>query len=216
MKPGHIVIEGGDLTGKTTMARKLVEWFENYGREVVLVEEPGGTSRGDEIRAMVKDKNSQLSPSDNLKLFTEARQLLWNEVIRPALREGKVVIATRNYWSTIAYQGYGQGLSLDKITEVTEGAMTDDYLHPNLAVILDLDNKERAERKRRRIAAGSDDMVGHDAFEDNDDVEFSTKVRDGYRQIAKQYDTLLVDASGTVDEEFARALKALHDEYVVQ
>ena len=103
----YIVLEGVDLTGKTSQCYNLLTLLrDNTDLSIRLVEEPGGTPRADEIRQLVKDKNSHLSPMDNVQLFTEARVELMEQVISPALAGGEVVISSRNWWSTLAYQGY--------------------------------------------------------------------------------------------------------------
>ena len=189
----YIVLEGADLTGKSSQCWNILKLLrDNTNLSIQLVEEPGGTPRADEIRRLVKDKSSHLSPMENVKLFTEARIELMREVIEPALARGEIVIAARNWWSTLAYQGYGQGVDLDEIINLTGRELSDRYVTPDAGAILLADDEARRRRRQNRDGATTHQ---NDAFEDNDDANFVTQVDEGYRQIAKRYNIPIVDAS---------------------
>lgn len=201
----YIVLEGVDLTGKTSQCYNLLTLLrDNTDLSIRLVEEPGGTPRADEICRLVKDKNNHLSPMDNVRLFTEARVELASQVILPALANGEVVISSRNWWSTLAYQGYGQGVDIDEITEITRRQLGDRYMQPDAGVILLASDEVQ---RQRRLSRG--DQANDDAFEDSDDASFMTKVANGYRQIAKEYDIPIVNADASEMEVFDRILDAL-------
>ena len=201
----YIVLEGVDLTGKTSQCYNLLTLLrDNTDLSIRLVEEPGGTPRADEIRQLVKDKNSHLSPMGNVQLFTEARVELMEQVISPALAGGEVVISSRNWWSTLAYQGYGQGVDVNKIVRLTEQSMSERYLYPDASAILLVSDEVQQQRRASR-----GDQAGGDAFEDNDDASFMVKVADGYRRVARRLDIPIVNANASEMEVFDRVLDAL-------
>lgn len=109
-----ITFEGGDGAGKSTHIRFLAQALEGVGREVVQVREPGGTRIGEALRRVVLDPaNGDMAPECELLVYEAARAQITSQVILPALRRGAVVLCDRFYDSTVAYQGYGRGLSLD-------------------------------------------------------------------------------------------------------
>ena len=201
----YIVLEGADLTGKSSQCWNILKLLrDNTNLSIQLVEEPGGTPRADEIRQLVKDKNSRLSPMDNVQLFTEARVELMEQVISPALAGGEVVISSRNWWSTLAYQGYGQGIDINEIIRLTEQSMSERYLYPDASAILLVSDEVQQQRRASR-----GDQTGGDAFEDNDDASFMVKVADGYRRVARRLDIPIVNANASEMEVFDRVLDAL-------
>ncbi len=112
--PGAFVtFEGGDGAGKSTHIRFLAQVLEGAGLEVVRVREPGGTSIGEQLRAIVLDPaNPEMAPETELLIYEAARAQIASQVIEPALRRGVVVLCDRFTDSTLAYQGHGRGLSL--------------------------------------------------------------------------------------------------------
>jgi dTMP kinase len=105
-----ITFEGIDGSGKSTQARRLADALEAAGRRVVRVREPGGTALGERVRALLLDPAAAITPTAELLLFGAARAQLVDEVVRPALAAGAVVVADRFYDSTTAYQGGGRAL----------------------------------------------------------------------------------------------------------
>ena len=100
----YYVIEGQDSTGKTTQAELMADYLRSLGREVEVVEEPGGNLPiAQEIRRLLKDASFDLDPYTNVMLFMAARRELWTKRIKPMLDKGGDVISTRNWWSTVAY-----------------------------------------------------------------------------------------------------------------
>ena len=116
MSGTYIVIEGNDGTGKSTQAGLLADHCRQQGREVIIVEEPGSndpdktTPIANYLRSLIKNGTLARDPEINLALFSAARRELWQQKIAPALNRGAIVISARNYISTLAYQGYGEGL----------------------------------------------------------------------------------------------------------
>src|ERR1035441_835088 len=117
-----ITFEGIDGSGKTTQLRMLAERLRQAGRDVVEAVEPGGTEIGRQIRAIVLDgRNTQLTPRAELLLYFASRAQNVEEVIRPALAAGQMVLCDRFTDSTLVYQGYGRGLGAEVVLTVPEG-----------------------------------------------------------------------------------------------
>lgn len=191
----YIVIEGHDGTGKSTQVGLLRERLSREGIESIEFHEPEGTPIATELRRIIKDGTLPRDPLTNLLLFTAARHEIWNYFAKPALAEGKWVVAARNYYSTLAYQGYGEGLDLDLIKNTTAQFTDDHYMNPDCAIILSLNDTK--ERERRITERGT--LKKPDAFESRGQ-EFITKVTDGYLQISKAYAIPAIDARKSRDE----------------
>jgi dTMP kinase len=170
-----ISFEGIEGTGKSTQARLLAEALRAEGREVVLTAEPGGTSIGERIREVLLDTgHGAMEHVTELLLYAAARRQHLEELIKPALEEGKVVVTDRFSDSTAAYQGTGRGLDMELIEELDR--MVTGGLVPDLTLLLDMDVEEGLERNR---GAGKRDRL------ELEDVEFHRKVREGFREIAR-------------------------------
>lgn len=174
--PRFFCLEGLDGSGKTTQIALLAEALRGAGYEPVCVREPGGTQLSDGIRALLLNKEHPVSPEAELLLFSAARAQLVSEVIAPALDDGKVVIADRFGWSTLAYQGFGRGIDKGKIALLFQVACGDTW--PGHTFLLDLP----VASIRARLQAGG---RAPDRMEKEKDAFFE-KVRDGYREIAKE------------------------------
>lgn len=195
----YIVIEGQDGTGKSTQVRLLQDYFEDQGKEVATMDEPDGDlPQAHDIHdlILVKGKEYQLEPITNLLLFTAARVELWRKTAEPVLRRGGVVISARNWWSTLAYQGYGEGISRSKIIRLTKDIMPEQYCHPDEGCILTVSDEIRQSRQNHRGKAT-------ETFEAKADT-FQQKVNNAYPRIARDFDIPIIDASGTIEEVFAK------------
>ena len=198
----YIVIEGQDGTGKSTQAELLKKHFEKQGREVVMLEEPDGDlPQAHDLHDMILTRGYDLEPLTNVLLFTAARVELWKKIAEPVLRCGGVVISARNYWSTLAYQGYGEGVSRSKIIKITKETLPDKYFTPDYGFILTVSDKVRLERQKGRGKAT-------ETFEARPN-EFQQKVNAAYPKIAEDFNLHLIDASGTIDEIFQSILREL-------
>lgn len=143
-----ITFEGSEGSGKSTQTRALYERLNAAGYPVILVREPGGTRIGDMIRAIVLDlQHTEMDPTTESFLFSAARAQLVNEVIKPYLAHGGIVICDRYADSTYAYQGYGLGRNLDELKTLTAIATGD--LHPDISIYLHISADEGLERKQR-------------------------------------------------------------------
>ena len=193
----YIVIEGQDGTGKSTQVRKLQEYYKDQGKEAIIMDEPDGDlPQAHDIHDLIviRGKEYNLEPATNLLLFTAARLELWKKLAEPALKSGKIVISARNWWSTLAYQGYGEGISRSKIVRITKEIMPEHYVHPTKSVILTTSDEVRLARQGNRGKA-------IETFEAKPD-SFQQKVNAAYPKIAKDFNVPIVDASGTIEEVF--------------
>jgi len=202
MKTGeYYVLEGQDGTGKSTYAEDLGKLFQTRGKKVVIFHEPDGDlPSAQKLREIIKDKQYDLDARTHVLLFTAARNELWRKLAVPCLDEGGIVISARNWWSTLAYQGYGQGVNQDLIAHITKGCLPDSYLYPTKSVILTLDDDERIKRLGHR-----DNNSSKDTFESKDS-EFQKKVTNAYWQIASDYGIPTIDAAGSIEEVFQKIL----------
>lgn len=173
-----ITFEGPDGSGKTTQITLLCRYLRQYGYEVVATREPGGTEIGDQIRGCLHDvRNTRMTPAAEILLYSASRAQLVQQIIRPALESGAIVICDRYADSTVAYQGYGRGLNLDDLRFITRFATGG--LQPDLTFLLDLD----VEAGIRRRTAGGDEMNRMDL----QNAQFHQRVRKGYlRMVAAQ------------------------------
>jgi len=204
----YIVIEGGDGTGKTSQLNRLNTALHTLGIETLVtvspdngqlepIQEPGGTARANELRRRIKDGSIPRTPWENVEWLTEARQSNWNELIEPALAQGIWVPTARNYYSTIAYQGYGEGISIEKIEAYTREQVGKRYMTPDLVCILALQNEEV---RQMRITGRSEDSH-KDRFESKP-PEFQSAMQDGYVRYAHETGAPIIDAGQSEDAVF--------------
>ena len=132
-----ITFEGGEGSGKSVQSRALYRHLVRSQKPVILLHEPGGTRLGKSISYWLKwSRKTGISPLAELLLFNASRANLVYEVIKPTLRDGKIVICDRFADSTIAYQGYGRGLDLDMVKSACDIAMQD--IQPDLTILMDV------------------------------------------------------------------------------
>src|SRR4051794_8556585 len=177
MPPGcFITFEGPDGSGKSTQIQRLAEYLKGLGQTVLLTREPGGTEISEEIRDLLHDlRHHEMQPRAEILLYSAARAQLVGQVIRPCLETGGTVLCDRYADSTLAYQGYGHGLDLAMLRQITSFA-TDD-LQPDLTLFFDLD--PAVGLKRRQTDGVEWNRL--DAY----DLAFHQRVRAGYQQLAQ-------------------------------
>ena len=183
-----ITFEGGEGCGKSTQAKALWKKLSLLGIPAELTHEPGGTTLGNELRHLLKRKRQDtISPEAELLLFAASRIQLVSEVIRPKLREGKVVICDRFADSTTAYQGYGRGIDLANIKAINE--LSTHSITPDLTILRDTSTQKGLSRKQSKMK---------DRFE-TEEIAFHNRVRDGYLRLAAQEPErwLVIDATLT-------------------
>jgi dTMP kinase len=193
--PGlFIVIEGIDGTGKSTQARRLGEWFEKQGREVLISREPTDGPWGRKLRESAA--TGRLSPQDELQYFLNDRRQHVEDIISPALAAGKVVILDRYYFSTMAYQG-ARGFDPAEIRRMNEAFAP----VPDLLLILDLDVDTAHAR------------IGHrgDSTNEFEKHESLTRCRKIFLSLKDEPFVRLIDSSGPLDEVGERIRKAVED-----
>ena len=205
-KGKFITFEGGEGCGKSTQVQRLRAALERKGISVLLTREPGGTRLAELIRSLLKEE-AEDPPCDRaeLLLFLAARAQLVKNVIRPALEAGTWVISDRFSDSTLAYQGYGRGLSLDVISAANDFAC--EGLKPDRTILLDVDPVTSRARMRGREASTN---TKADRIERAGD-DFHARLRKGFLELAAAEPSRIVtiDASGTEDDVWERVWKSL-------
>ena len=191
-----ITFEGPEGSGKTTQIELLRDYLEKRGYSVLATREPGGTSIGNQVRAILLDpRNTEMLPASEALLFSAARAQIVNQVIQPHLAQGDIVLCDRYADSTLAYQGYGHGLDLEMLHTIT--AFATGGLKPDLTVYLDIDVEEGLRRKLTAHEAGQAEWNRLDQQE----IAFHRRVREGYLQMATREPDrwLVVDATQSLE-----------------
>jgi len=182
----YVALEGGDGSGKSTIAAALSARLEALGNDVIVVREPGGTQVGEAIRGLLLD-SEKLDDWAEVFLFAAQRAELAREVIVPALEAGGWVISDRTYYSSIAYQGRGRGLGEERVRHINEVGL--DGVVPDWVFVLDVDPVSALARQH------DPDRIGKQG------VEFQEAVRASYIALADTDDKVsIVDGNRTVEE----------------
>jgi dTMP kinase len=191
-----VVIEGGDGSGKSTQAKRLVARLHASGRDALLTHEPGDTELGQAIRGMLLHADWDLDARSELLLMLADRAQHVAEVVRPALAAGSIVVSDRYTPSSMTYQGVGRSLGVDEIRAVSDFASAG--LEPDLTIVLDLPDEAAA----ARVAVDGDRM-------ERAGETFHAAVRNAYRELAARYGWAVVDARGTRDVVAGRVWAAV-------
>lgn len=191
-----ISLEGVDGSGKSTQARLLVEAL---GEGTVAIREPGGTEAAERIRELLADPSVELEPLAELMLFLAARADLTERVIRPALEDGRHVVADRFSDSSVAYQGAARGLGVGEVIGLCDTAT--DGLWPDLTLLLKIDPE-----------TGLGRADGEDRFE-QEGLGLQQQVAAAYEEIAMIASdrVAVIDATGSVEEVYERVMEAVRD-----
>ena len=189
----YIAFEGWEASGKSTQARLLSQRLD-----AVLTREPGGTALGLAIRDLLLGNGPAPTERAEALLFAADRAQHLAEIVEPALAEGRDVITDRSYGSTLAYQGYGRGQSIEELMRLVE--WTSGGLLPDLVVLLTV------------AADTADDRLGdqRDRME-SEDSDFATRVVEGFTALAEADPDrwVVVDGAGSIEEVAARVAKAV-------
>ncbi len=173
MKGKFITFEGSEGSGKSTQIKLAQQYLESCGKDVLFLREPGGVRISEDIRSILLDtKTKDMSDECETLLYMAARAQLVKEIIAPALNSGKIIVCDRFLDSTVAYQGYGNGVDIEKINSI--GEFVTRGFAPDLTFLFDLDVEEgfaRIDRPKDRIEQRS--------------LEYHNRVRKGYLKIAQ-------------------------------
>ena len=198
-----IAIEGPEGAGKSTQVGRLERWLAAGGHDPLITREPGGTPVAEEVRSILLDSD-RLSARTELLLMLASRSALVEELIRPALAAGRVVVTDRFHLSTLAYQGYGRELPFEDVVRMNRFATGG--LEPDLTVLLDVEPDVGAARRTARTG-------GPDRIERAGDA-FHRRVLDAYRELA-QRDARIerLDATPAADEIHEAIVALLRDRF---
>ncbi|MBI3754284.1 MAG: dTMP kinase [Deltaproteobacteria bacterium] len=198
-----ITFEGVEGSGKTTQMEMLKEHLEWKGFPVVATREPGGTELGEKIRGMLLNTEGEtIAPWSELLLYEVCRAQLVYEVIKPALKDKKIVLCDRFADSTVVYQGYVKGLTLEAVTSLN--TWTTEGMAPTITFIIDCPPEIGLKRALARINAMPNSNK-EDRFE-KENIEFHKKVRDGYLRLAQEAPERIKVINGD------REISAIHKE----
>jgi len=182
------VFDGVDGSGKTTQLNRLADWLRSEGHDVVTCKDPGTTELGEQLRAILLNKSeTPIHMRSEMMMFTTARTQLVEQIVRPALAQGKTVVLDRYILSTVVYQGHAGNLDANAIRQVNDFAT--DGLWPDQTFILDLPTETAMQRL-------GDDL---DRMESRG-LDYFKNVRSGFLAEAEQHsDISVIDATQTVD-----------------
>lgn len=187
-----ITIEGPDGAGKSTQIAHISEYFENKGIDAIFTREPGGTSISEQIRSIILDKkNTEMGFITEAMLYAAARAQLVEEVIRPAIEAGKVVVCDRFVDSSIAYQGYGRKLG-GIVEEINKYGIGD--CMPDLTILLKLDSESGIDRIEKN-GSGEKDRL------EMEQISFHRDVLRGYLELEDRFDRIKgIDAKQSIEK----------------
>jgi dTMP kinase len=189
-----ISFEGSEGSGKSSQIARLAAHLQKLGRDVITVREPGGTEIGEQIRNLIvhNSRGEEMCAETELLLFAAARAQLVREIIAPALLRGSTVLSDRYLDSSTVYQGVARNLSLDPVNHINHFAVGN--VMPDLTVVLDVPEEVSLTRIRRRASDLPDRM-------ERENIDFYTKVREGYLVLAKGLPERFVVIDGTQPED---------------
>lgn len=185
-----VVFEGLDGSGTTTQVSMLAEYLKDKGFSVIKVEEPGGTPLGRKVRdLLLDDKGLRIEPLSELLLYEVSRAQLIREKIIPELNRGSIVISDRFAISSVAYQGYGRGIPIERVKKLNEIAVAG--VEPDITFFLDIDLEEREKRTLER----KPDRI------EKEESEFYRRVKQGYlEEIKSAPEAVIIDGSSSKEE----------------
>ena len=204
MKKGlFITFEGADGCGKTTQMKLLAEYLEQNGIDVVLTREPGGKGLGEKVREILLNYKGPVSDRCESFLFLADRAQNIDIIVNPAVKEGKIVLCDRHIDSTVAYQGYGRGLDIERINMLNDIATNGQK--PDLTFVFDID----VETSMKRVGTQKDRM-------ESAGIEFHNRVRNGYLELAKLEPQRIkvIDATKSIDEIHKEVISLISNFFV--
>lgn len=203
MKGLFITLEGPDGSGKSTLIKGLTKHFKNKGIEFISTREPGGTPISEKIRSIVlDDKNTSMGGETEALLYAASRAQHIHETIKPALDEGKVVLCDRFLLSSLAYQGVGRELGIDRVKMINEFGIKG--INPDLILFLHIDSENTLQRKTS--------YKGGDRLE-QEGIEFHKKVYKGYMELLELYpeNIKIIDATKSIKEVLLASIQEIEN-----
>ena len=193
-----ITFEGADGCGKTTQIELLDKFLKEKGYDTLLTREPGAKGLGVKLREILLNYDGEVSPQCESFLFLADRAQHIDCIIKPALKEGKIILCDRHTDSTVAYQGYGRGLDINRINFLNDIATNG--LKPDLTIVFDVD----VETSMKRVGKEKDRM-------ESAGIEFFNKVRQGYLELAKKEPNRVkvINSSDTIDNIHKQVLELI-------
>lgn len=198
-----ITMEGPDGAGKSTQIDLLRGYLLERGYDIIVCREPGGTVISEAVREVILNKDyKNMGHMTELLLYAAARAQLVEEVIQPALEEGKVVICDRFIESSAVYQGIARGMGIDLVYEINQFAVGSTM--PDITILLDIDAETGIGRKKQQ--AQLDRM-------ESEKLEFHKKVVEGYRLLAERDKKRMVkiDGSNSIEEIHRQIKRAVNN-----
>ena len=193
-----ITFEGVDGCGKSTQMDLLAKYLKTNGYDVVLTREPGAKGLGEKIREILLNYEGDVSDGCESFLFLADRAQNIDIIVNPAISDGKVVLCDRHIDSTVAYQGYGRGLDIERINMLNDIATRGQK--PDLTFVFDIDT----ETSMKRVGKNKDRM-------ENAGIEFQNRVRQGYLDLAKKEPDRIkiINSSKSVDEVYKNVIEII-------
>ena len=198
MRGKFITLEGPDGSGKSTILNLIGDYLERKGIDFIISREPGGTVIGEKIRDIVLDnKNTNMGPETEALLYAAARGQHVYEKIMPALESGKTVVCDRFVLSSLAYQGVGRDLGIEKVKMINDFGLRGIY--PDLILFFHIDPELTLKRKMLKEAEDRLEQEG---------AEFHRKVYQGYMELLKKYpkNIKIIDADKSINEVLRQSI----------
>lgn len=195
-----ITFEGADGCGKTTQLKMLAECLTQKGYKVLITREPGAKGLGEKIREILLNYDGDVSDRCESFLFLADRAQHIDLIINPAVESGEIVLCDRHTDSSLAYQGYGRGLPVERIKMLNDLAVNGRY--PDLTLVFDVD----VETSMKRVGSQKDRM-------ESAGMEFFNRVREGYLEIAKQEPkrVKVLDAKKSIEDIHNDVIKLIEE-----
>lgn len=217
-RPGKfITFEGGEGSGKSTQARRLVERLRKSGVDIVLTREPGGTEAGKAIRRILTDAeaNYDLDPICEAMLFCADRRNHLTRLVWPAMEAGKWVISDRFADSTMAYQGYGHGQDREMLGKAYQLIAGD--FQPDLTFLCDIDPEKGLSRSRAVLQATADAVEAKEHRFEDMELAFHKRLREGFLEIARQSSGrfVVLDAEETPDSLHEKIMNEIEKRFAL-
>lgn len=193
-----ITLEGPDGSGKSTVINLIKDYFIDKNIDLIVTREPGGTLIGEEIRDIILDNNNtNMGLETEALLYAAARSQHVHEKILPTLKMGKTVICDRFLLSSLAYQGVGRGLGIERVKAINEFGLRG--TKPDLILFFHIDPEITLQRKTN--------VMGGDRLEQEGN-EFHKSVYDGYMELLNIYpdNIKIIDATKSVEEVFSQSI----------